>query len=231
MTGLGYRAWYRSGRANCRAVRNCQMPGNHRRASDPATLANLRASRDSDTRRDHGVRANYAIVRDLNLVIELDAIFDDRIAHRAAVDRGVGTDLDIVSYRDRADLGNLDPASIERCEAKAVATDHCPAVNDATNADLAVVQHHCAWMNPCFVADHGARTDYGTGANPRSCTDDGTFADRCAGIDAGRRIHLCAIGHMRTRRDTGRDRRARPQDLRGISKPNVRLFAYSHRRQ
>ena len=50
------------------------------------------------------------VVRNLDLVVELDAVFDDRVFQRAAVDGGIGADFDIVADQHAANLRNFFPA-------------------------------------------------------------------------------------------------------------------------
>jgi hypothetical protein len=49
-----------------------------------------------------------AVVADLDLVVELDAVFDDGVGQRAAVDRGVGADVDVVAHQHAPGLRDLD---------------------------------------------------------------------------------------------------------------------------
>jgi hypothetical protein len=69
------------------------------------------------------VRTDVAVVADLDLIVELDAILDHRVIGGAAVDRGIGTDLYIVADEHAADLRNLVPASVLPREPEAIGTD------------------------------------------------------------------------------------------------------------
>ena len=91
-----------------------------------------------DAAGDGGMRADDAVVADLNLIVELGALFDDRVVHRTAIDGGVRADLDIVGDDDPADLGDLDPASLILGEPEAVGPDHDAGMHDAVRTDLAV---------------------------------------------------------------------------------------------
>ena len=51
------------------------------------------------------------VVSDLHEIVELDAVFDDRIVDRASIDRRVGANFNIVSNLDRPQLGDFDPLS------------------------------------------------------------------------------------------------------------------------
>jgi len=55
------------------------------------------------------MRADDAVVRDLDLIVELDVVLDHRVVDRAAIDRRVGADLDIGADHHAAELRDLDP--------------------------------------------------------------------------------------------------------------------------
>src|SRR5262245_51059131 len=76
----------------------------HRPAADGAVRADLRAAGNAGAAGDRGVRADVAVVTDLDLVVELDALLDHRVVERAAVDGGVGANLDVVADAHAADL-------------------------------------------------------------------------------------------------------------------------------
>src|SRR5690606_17523048 len=92
-------------------VGNGQVAGNRRRASyhavaaDPGTAGNCYQSRDCR------VRADTDVVADLDKVVDLDAVLDDGVAQRAAIDAGIGTELDIVADADGAGLRHLLPGA------------------------------------------------------------------------------------------------------------------------
>ena len=58
-------------------------------------------------RGDHGVFADLDVVRDLDEIVEFRSAPDDGGFQRAAVDAGVGADLDVVFDDDSADLREL----------------------------------------------------------------------------------------------------------------------------
>ena len=106
-----------------------------------------------DAARDHGVRADHAVVADLDLVVELHAVLDHGVVERAAVDGGVGADLDVVADAHRAHLRDLHPAARVGRHAEAVGADHHARVQDAAVADGAVVVDRDARVQARVVAD------------------------------------------------------------------------------
>ena len=81
------------------------------------------------------MRADDAVVPDLDLVVELDVVLDHRVVDGAAVDRRVRADLDVGADDDAAHLRDLDPAPALLGHAEAVGADDRAAVHDRARAD------------------------------------------------------------------------------------------------
>jgi hypothetical protein len=86
------------------------------------------------------VIADPHAVRHLDQVVELDAIADQRVVQRAAVDGGVGADLDVVADHHPAQLRYLDPHAAVVGQTKAVRAQHGARMNQAAGADLCAGQ-------------------------------------------------------------------------------------------
>ncbi len=125
----------------------------HRRAADLAVPSDPRAARDADAPGDRRMRADPAVVADLDLVVELDVVLDHRIVDRAAIDRRVGADLHVRADHDATDLRDLDPAAVRLGHAEAVGSDHGARMQNATRThDATVVDRH-AGVQQSVVAD------------------------------------------------------------------------------
>src|SRR5258708_19240773 len=96
---------------------------------DGTVRPDARAACNGRTAGHRSVRTDAHVMADLDLVVELDAVLDHGVVERAAVDGGVGTDLDVVAYYGTTGLRNLDPASRIGRHAAAVRPDPHPAVN------------------------------------------------------------------------------------------------------
>src|SRR6185369_17732969 len=116
-------------------VADRQVPGDADLPRDHAARADGRAAGDSGAARDHRVGPEAHVVADLDLVVELDAILDDRVLDRAAIDRGVGADLDVVADAHAADLRDLHQAALVRRETEAVGPDGDAGMQHAAFAD------------------------------------------------------------------------------------------------
>src|SRR5690606_21922182 len=130
-------------------------------------------------RRHRGVRADANVVCNLHKVVDLDAVLDDGVVDRAAVDGRVRADLDVVADDDAAELRHLDPAAVREVlgEAEAVAADHRARVHDAAAPDPDPVEHADARGEPCAGPDLDMVTERAAG------TDDRRVADRAARTD------------------------------------------------
>ena len=74
----------------------------------------------------HGaVLADSNVVTNLHQVVELDAVLENRVLQRAAINAGIGADLDIIADHNRAELLDLDPPAIVWRKTKPVRTNDC----------------------------------------------------------------------------------------------------------
>src|SRR5574337_13616 len=162
--------------------------------------ADARAAGDRDAAGDRGVRADPDVVSDLVQVVDLHAVADHGVVERAAIDAGVGADLDVVADAHRAELFDLLPAravaAARAREAEAVGAYHHPAVDDAARADAAT------------LAQRHPRGEARARAHRRTGTDLAQAADDRAGRDPRPRTHV----RERTYRRVGRHARARLDD-------------------
>ena len=93
-------------------------------------------------------------------------------SQRAAVDAGVGADLDVVADAHRAQLLDLLPAALGGREAEAVGADDRAAVQDAARADAAALADHHLRRQPRVLADHGMRADVAVRPDHHAAADD-----------------------------------------------------------
>ena len=122
--GLLDRTLYDAGCRDMHAIRDRQMPADHGRTAHGTILAEYRATGHADASGHRRIFSDMAIVSDLYLVIELDAVFDNRIRQGAPIDSRIGTDLDIVADDNPAGLRNLDPDAIFVGKTETFATDY-----------------------------------------------------------------------------------------------------------
>ena len=135
------------------------------------------------------------VVGDLHEVIDLGALADHRVAAGAAIDRGVGADLDIVLDDDPADLRHLQVPAGPHGEAETVLAEAGARMDDDAVAEERVGQgragaDRAVAPDPHVGADAGVRADHGAGA------DLGTGADRRRRDRRGRRASRRASGWM-----------------------------------
>src|SRR6478752_1563872 len=88
---------------------------------------------------DQAVFADHHVVADLDEVVDLAALTDDRLAETGAIDGGVRADFHIVADFHDADLVDLDVAALGKFIAIAVRADNGPRLeNDAVAEDAAL---------------------------------------------------------------------------------------------
>ncbi len=211
--GLGDRLGDQRPRRDHDVVGDAEVAGDAGLPADHAARTDAGAAGDPGTTRHDGVLAHAHVVRDLNEVVELDAVADHGVVERAAVDRGVGADLDVVADDDAAGLRDLDPgAGALAREAEAVGADDHARVQDAVLADHAVVIDADVGVEPGATPDAGAATDMAVGADHHVLAEHHVFLDRRARphLHAGRQ----GARDRRERMDAGTHRRGRIEELR-----------------
>src|SRR5690606_14720162 len=106
-------------RADLRTFSDVQVPRHRGLPSDAYEILQHGRSRNSDLRDNHAAAADHDIVADLHEIIESRARADHGIAGRAAIDRAVGPDLDIVAEQDPSQLRHGKKAGARGREAEA----------------------------------------------------------------------------------------------------------------
>ena len=101
-------------------------------------ILDRRRAGDADLGDDHAMPADDHVVGDLDQIVDLGALADHRVAAGAAVDRGVGADLDVVLDDDAADLRHLQVPLRSHGEAEAVLPDAHAGMEDDAVADEGV---------------------------------------------------------------------------------------------
>ncbi len=89
------------------AISDSDMADNARLTADNNAFSQLRTARNADLGDNDRMLPDDHIMGDLNEVVDLDPPLDPGPAERAAVNRCVCPDFDIIIDLDIADLGNL----------------------------------------------------------------------------------------------------------------------------
>src|ERR687895_983440 len=189
------------------------VAADHRRAADGAVRADVGAAGYADAAGDRAVRPDAHVVADLDLVIELDALLDHRIVERAAIDRGVGADLDVVADAHAADLRNLHPPAALGRDAEAVGADHRAGV------------HHDPFSYRTFRIDHN------TWVQARVVANRDLVANHAARPDGYVLAQLGRLRHHRRAVDAGRLHRDGIEELRDLREIGVRRIAHDARQR
>ena len=125
-------------------------------------------------------------MRNLNQIVELDAIFNHRVIDGAPVNAGVGANLDIVTNPDPPRLSNLDPTAIRfACKSESVSTYYDTGVNNGASTDSTPRIDEAARVQKTVIADTDAITNYAVCPNCHVFPKSDVAADSCAGGDCG----------------------------------------------
>ena len=108
---------------------------------------------------------DVTVMTNLDLIVELDAIFDHGISQRTPVDRSIRTDFNIVTDLDCASLRNLDIDAALISKTKTIRAYHCAGMDNAPRTYLATSQKGNARIKTC------ASTDLCIAANKATCID------------------------------------------------------------
>jgi len=184
-------------RADRQVAGHSDLAGQPRPVPDPGT------SRDSDLRHEHAIFADLNVVAHMYEVVELCARTDDRVAQRAAIDRAVRSDLDIVSDCASSDLRNLHGSGGAGGVSEAFRAQAHPFVDDDPVADDGVRENRCrvtdlaigsepdvpAQQNTRFqfaaVTDANVVSDHDVLADPNVVSEHDAASDHRGGMDAG----------------------------------------------
>jgi hypothetical protein len=161
---------------------------------------------NSNLRGQQRVPSHRHTVPDLHQVIDLGARADARFPDCRPIDRGVGTNFDVVLDDDIGALGNLEMRAVSfsreaetvAANDRAVVDDHATAdpdalanghvgMQNAVVADLRSSGDHDVRVNDGAVADRSTRTDDHERPNRNVSSDHRISGDAAGGIDAFRR--------------------------------------------
>ena len=145
-----------------------------------------RAAGETDLSAEDAMLPNYAVVPDLDEVVDLRPLPYPGSAEGCPVYRRIGADLDVIADRDVADLRNLQLLSAFRQIAKSIGSDHGSGMDrDPIPDDGLGIDRHIGKEMTVLAQAH---------ILPKiaACFDDAAFADLAAGGDHG----ISADGHF-----------------------------------
>src|SRR3990167_3330912 len=163
-------------------IRNLKMAIKTRRCSNHTMPANMRAPSNTRTTCNHRMIANMYIMSYHNLIIHFDAIANDGIFNRTAIDGGIGTDFHIVTYHHPSNLWNFNPVfSFILCQTKTIRTNDRATMNKhAITQDGPTINSHTTVQMTLRTQSHGITQD-GPRLNNRACPNHDTISDHHIG--------------------------------------------------
>ena len=175
--------------AYCQVIRHTYLP------RKGATAAYRCASGNATPGCHCRMITDVHVVGDVNQVIQLDPVADNRIAQCSPVDRGIGTYRDIISQLYPAELRNKNPRCTIPGMTESVCAEHCTAMYQAA------VTYTCIMVNRRISEDDTVCTDLNTTTNEAACPNLATFAEDDIILDDGVRpdtgclMYLCSFGN------------------------------------
>ena len=135
-------------------------------------------------------------VGDLHEIVDLYAIFDDCVFDRAAIDRGVAADGNVLADTHAAKLGNgMQATSAVRRKSEPISTEYRTGMYNAARVHGDVGIEDGVGSDFHIVTDRAALADADARMQPHAGADATAGADDNMRSDTGRRIH------QRIRRD------------------------------
>src|SRR5579871_3125386 len=141
--------------------------------------------------------ANNNVVGDLNKVVDLGSLSNNRIANPAAIDRRSSSNLDIVFNCNHAKLRHLEVPGCLHDETKSVLADVTPRMNDDAIANDRV-RYRTSWADRTLPSNSNVWPNHAVGADQRSGADssprpyDRTGIDRRANCELSGAMDRCA---------------------------------------
>ncbi len=150
-----------------------------------AVSAYASAAGHTNTARQGAVLANSHVVPDLNQVVELDAVFDHRVAQSTPVNAGVRANFNVIANAHRAELFDFFPDTRVRGETKTVCTNNHAWVQQTTLAERAAFAHCDSGLQLAASTDAHSSLNHTERANAGCRVDLGLGIDHCAGVYPG----------------------------------------------
>src|SRR6185436_13396293 len=132
---------------------------------------------DADLADEQVVLSNFAVVADLDEIVDLRSGADASGFEGAAVDGGAGADLHVVGELDPGELWDLDVFTLFQAVAETIGPYHRMRMQNDTAAEGAAVVDDCVRIEDAAVADHAVAANGGAGVQRAIVADDGAGAD------------------------------------------------------
>src|SRR5690242_20467427 len=139
--------------------------------------------------------ANADIVAYLDQVVDLGAFPDHGVAKSTTIDRGAGSDLDLVLNDNTPDLRDLDVAASSHDEPKAVLADLAPRMNNDPIANQRIADCRAGADRTISSYSH-VGPDNSIGPDDRPTADFNTGAENGSRLDRNAAFQPCTFVNM-----------------------------------
>src|SRR5438876_4327676 len=160
-----------STRTNRKMAADAGLPGQNR------TVADCYRTRDAYLRHQQALLTNPYVVRDVHKVVDLGSVTDDSVVDAAAVDGGVGANLDIVANNAAAHVRNLLVLSVTKHVPEAITANACTRMDNRPRTDCSARINGHIWPETSAVANRDSITHNAV------WTDDNVVSQLCVRSD------------------------------------------------
>ena len=183
-------------------ISQLQMPQHDSAAAHRAMRANACTASDTGTTRHRCMGPHMHVVPNLHQVVELDAVFNDRVIQGAAVNARVGPNFYIVANAHCTQLLNFEPLAAMWGKTEAISPHHDPRMQNAARTNHTVKTHRDLRSQAGVLANARARAhkalraDVGTGFDNGTGFDHGLGADDDVGADDDGRVERFEVPNL-----------------------------------
>ena len=183
-----------------------------------------RGAGDACLRHRKAVRAQLAVMADMDEIVDLRAMSDDGRPHRRTVNAHMGADLHVILQDHIADLRHLRMHTVRRRKAETIRTKHGRRMDHAAFSDVAILPYRRAGINHRVFLDLRILTDIGVRIDRHMVPDHRMVIHHRKGHD----LHMLPDGDilpdMRLGTDTFRNFQPRGENIQQLRKGNPRLL-------
>ena len=119
-----------------RGFANRYVAANSRLARQNATVTYARRAGDADLRHDEAEATDFHVVPDLNEIVDLRSIANDRIVYAPSIHCSVGTNLDVVPDNAPSDVRNLGVLSSTENVPESIRAEHAAGMRSDSLSDF-----------------------------------------------------------------------------------------------
>ena len=169
---------------------------------------------------------DFNVVGNLNQVVHRGAATDSSLTEGSTINADVRAELHFVFQHDDPDLRHLVVGAVDGRITESIGSDYGSGVDDAADADSALLRDHNPWMEDAVCADLDTRPENAAGTDYGTVTDNGALCRRSKRTDARPLSQRNALRHYSRGVYPGLGASHRVEDLEHTRQGKVGLRAH-----